>query len=131
MMLSGESLGEICLVMGDFNARVGNDCSTWSRNIGKFGAPEVVNDNGLRLLEYCVAPDIVVTGIYFQHKKVHTYTWYQRGTQFRSQIDHILIRPRWSARHIKDENPPITQEKTIAGDPGCGSTRSDEKAVRV
>ena len=36
---------DLLIVMGDFNARVGNDCSTWSRNIGKFGAPEVVNDN--------------------------------------------------------------------------------------
>ena len=86
---------DLLIVMGDFNARVGNDCSTWSRNIGKFGAPEVVNDNGLRLLEYCAARDMVVTGTYFQHKKVHTYTWYQRGTQFRSQIDHILVRRRW------------------------------------
>ena len=86
---------DLLIIMGDFNARVGNDYTTWSRSIGKYGAPEEVNDNGFRLLEFCVTHDLGVTGTYFQHKKIHMYTWYQRGTQFRSQIDHILVRRRW------------------------------------
>ena len=83
------------LVMGDFNARVGNDVASWKGVIGKHGIHEEATDNGLRLLELCATNGLCVAGTLFEHRDIHKYTWYQRGTDFKSQIDHIIVRQRW------------------------------------
>ena len=49
----------------------------------------------LRLLDLCSSNDLCVLGTYFQHKRIHMYTWYQRGKEHRSHIDHIIVRRRW------------------------------------
>ncbi len=94
-VLAGVSRRDLLIVMGDFNARVGSDYETWSKTLGKYGVENDVSDNGLRLLDLCATNDLCVLGTFFQHKRIHQYTWYQRGTDHRSQIDHILIRRRW------------------------------------
>ena len=91
---------DFLVVMGDFNARVGNDCNTWKGIVGSHGIGDEHhdprnNDNGSRLLDLCSQYDLSVTGTFFQHKDIHKYTWYQRGKDFRSQIDHILVRRKW------------------------------------
>ena len=43
---------DMLVIMGDFNARVGNDVATWQGTIGRFG-PEEQNGNGVRLLDFC------------------------------------------------------------------------------
>lgn len=40
------------VMLGDMNARVGNDCASWQGCLGKFGVGSM-NDNGQRLLELC------------------------------------------------------------------------------
>ena len=43
---------DMLIVMGDFNARVGNDVGAWQDVIGRFG-PQEHNENEERLLEFC------------------------------------------------------------------------------
>ena len=45
--------------MGDFNARVGRDATTWNEVIGKHGE-EVKNRNGQKLLGLCAMNELVV-----------------------------------------------------------------------
>ena len=86
---------DFLIVLGDFNARVGCDDKTWNGVIGRYGVAEEPNDNGRRLLDICASNDLCITGTLFQHKDIHKYTWYQRGTSFRSQIDHVVVRRSW------------------------------------
>jgi len=90
-VLSSISKRDILIVMGDFNARVGSDYKTWTKTLGRYGVENGESDNGLRLLDLCATNDLCVLGTFFQHKRIHKYTWYQRGKERRSQIDYILI----------------------------------------
>lgn len=94
-VLNGVPKRDLLMVMGDFNARVGSDHETWSKTLGRYGIEGGESDNGLRLLDLSAAQSLCVLGTFFQHKRIHQYTWYQRGKDYRSQIDHILIRRRW------------------------------------
>ena len=49
--------GDKLVVMGDFNARVGNNVLRWSDVMGKHGE-DVENDSGKRLLSFCVQNDL-------------------------------------------------------------------------
>ena len=62
--------GDMLLILGDFNARVGNDSSTWHGTIGRFG-PEEQNENGVRLLDFCALNGLVITNTLFQHRPCH------------------------------------------------------------
>ena len=44
------------MIMGDFNARVGNDLAPWWGAIGRF-VPEKQNENVVRLLDFCALND--------------------------------------------------------------------------
>lgn len=90
------------IVMGDLNARVGNNAKVWREVIGKQG--EVVeNGNGKRLLQFCAENDMVVTNTWFQHKDIHKFTWECRGRNQRSIIDYFLVRRemRCQVRDVK------------------------------
>ena len=55
---------DMLLVMGDFNARVGNDADAWRGTIGRFG-PGELNENGVKLLDFCAFNNLVVTNTLF------------------------------------------------------------------
>ena len=61
------------VMMGDFNARVGKDATTWGGVIGRYGE-EVKNRNGQKLLDLCAANELVVLNTIYQHKDIHKYT---------------------------------------------------------
>ncbi|XP_069994152.1 craniofacial development protein 2-like [Penaeus vannamei] len=58
------------ILLGDFNARVGADHSSWPSCLGPFGVGSM-KDNGLRLLEVCILQDLCITNSYFQSKPQH------------------------------------------------------------
>ena len=73
------------VVMGDFNARVGRDATTWNGVIGKHGE-EVKNRNGQKLLSLCAMNELVVLNTTYQHMDIHKYTWENKGRV--AQIHH-------------------------------------------
>ena len=64
---------DIVIVMGDTNAKVGDDNSEMEEVIGRHGLGSR-NDNGERLCEYCSINGLVITGTCFPHKDIHKAT---------------------------------------------------------
>ena len=66
-MIARAQRGDKVVVMGDLNARVGNNVLRWSDAMGKQGE-EVENDSGRRLLRFCVENELRITNTHFEHK---------------------------------------------------------------
>jgi exonuclease III len=92
---------DMCLLLGDFNARVGRDVEVYPGVIGPHGVGDR-NNNGQRLLDTCNTHGLCIGGTLFQHKFIHQYTWTSNTTgRVRAQLDHIIINQRWK-RSLQD-----------------------------
>lgn len=78
-------------LLGDFNARVGRDVSTWRKIIGPYGIGSM-NDNGQRLLSMCAAFDLSITNTWFNPGKTSVATWKHPRSGHGHLIDYIIIR---------------------------------------
>ncbi|XP_073671663.1 uncharacterized protein [Paramisgurnus dabryanus] len=85
---------DMMIIMGDLNAKVGNDNSNCERAIGKHGCG-TMNENGERLIELCVTNNLVVGSTLFPHRDIHKLTWYSPNNRDKNQIDHLLINGMW------------------------------------
>ena len=86
---------DIKLLLGDLNALVGQDTTSWKGIIGKHSFHQVSNDNGSRLLEHCALQELCICGTLFEHKNIHKTTWHSPDGVTRTQIDHIMISRKW------------------------------------
>ena len=82
---------EKLLLLGDFNARVGQNCETWRGIIGKHGLCKS-NLNGILLLSHCVAHGLAITNTMFKTKEIRKGTWMHPRSRHWHQIDHIITR---------------------------------------
>jgi hypothetical protein len=57
---------DVTIVMGDLNAKVGNDNTGNERVMGKYGCSNI-NDNGERLVDLCGTNNLVIGGTFFPH----------------------------------------------------------------
>ena len=92
--------GDVLVVMGDLNARVGNDTEVWGEILGKHGEA-ACNGNGRQLLQFCSENNLAVSNSWFQHKRIHQFTWECRGRGLKSIIDYFLVRKE-CMRRVKD-----------------------------
>lgn len=60
--------------MGDFNVKVGLDNLNFERVMGREGCG-VQNDNGERLVEWCVFNDMIIGGILFLYCNIYKFIW--------------------------------------------------------
>ena len=82
---------EHLVLLGDFNARVGADNSSWPCCIGQFGVGKV-NENGQRLLELCSLHDLCITNTFFLTKPIHRVSWRHPRSRHWHQLDLIITR---------------------------------------
>ena len=91
---------DLLIVMGDLNAKVGNDNTNHPRAMGTQGCG-TMNENGERLADFCDMNDLVIGGTLFQHKEIHKITWYSPNNRDKNQIDHLMISGKWR-RSLQD-----------------------------
>ena len=81
------------ILMGDFNARVGDDFHTWNGVLGHHGVGRM-NDNGLRLLSLCREYDLTITNTVFQQKNCRKTTWMHPRSNNWHLIDYVISKRR-------------------------------------
>ena len=81
------------MLLGDFNARVGQDDEIWNGVLGKFGTGRS-NSNGELLLSICTEHQLVITNTCFKHKASHKNSWMHPRSKHWHLIDFIITRQR-------------------------------------
>lgn len=87
---------EVTIIMGDFNAKVGNEPEDGI--VGRYGLG-TRNDRGDRLVQFCRENKMVVCNTFFQLPPRRLYTWRSPADSpehiVRNQIDYITIQKRF------------------------------------
>lgn len=85
---------DVLIVMGDMNAKVGQDNTRRELIIRKEGIGDI-NENGKPFADFCCHNDLVIGGTTFPHKDIHKTTWKLPDMRTRNQIDHIKVARTW------------------------------------
>ena len=85
---------DMLVIMGDMNAKVGADNTGRERAMGKHGCG-VINENGERLVDFCLNNNCVIGGTIFPHKTIHKLTWKSSDKKTVNQIDHVIVNNKW------------------------------------
>ncbi|XP_044766150.1 craniofacial development protein 2-like [Coccinella septempunctata] len=89
---------ETVILMGDFNARVGN---TMIPGVKQRFNEDVTNENGELLIDFCAQNELRINNTFFKHKEQHKYT-FQNTRGDRSMIDYILTNRKIHCIQILD-----------------------------
>ena len=88
------------IIMGDFNARVGNKTDGKNGVMGRYGE-EIVNNNGRRFIDFCIQNRLIIQNTFFQHKDCHKYRRKKKGRNEKSIINYVVTK-RQNKGMIKD-----------------------------
>ena len=95
---------EVCIIMGDFNPKVGEGESKDS-GIGYYGLGER-NERGEMLETFCQANDMAITNSIFKQPFRRRYTWISPGRRTRNQVDYILVDKAWKSIVLNSKTKP-------------------------
>ena len=63
---------DMTIILGDFNAHLGTDTTTWHTILG----PHRVGQVNQSLLDFCATNKLLIINTWYRHKPKHQYTWY-------------------------------------------------------
>ena len=87
--------GDTLIVLGDFNATTGTSRDDYEACVGPHGSG-ARDESSLFMLDFAKSRGLRIAGSWFQRSDSRRFTWYQRGTSVRKEIDHVLVDGRWS-----------------------------------
>jgi len=90
-LLSSVSSTDKLILLGDFNARVGRDSTSWEGVIGRSGVGNC-NSNGLRLLELCSSYNLLITNTIFRLPTRKKTSWMHPRSKHWHLIDYVIVR---------------------------------------
>ena len=82
---------DIVILMGDWNAKVGDKQDGEEGVVGRHGLHGERSENGERFVELCANNNMVITTTLFPHKDIHKHTWVSPDTRTKNQIDHVAV----------------------------------------
>ena len=85
------------IIRGDWNAKVGVDAVEYWTDYCGSSSNDVINDRGLRLLEFASFTGMVLANTLGAHKPSRRYTWHAPNGRTRTQIDYIMVQNRYKA----------------------------------
>ncbi|XP_072041805.1 craniofacial development protein 2-like [Amphiura filiformis] len=94
-----DSKAEYTIVMGDFNAKIGECQSGEEAIMGKFGVGER-NKRGDMLLEFAAQQGLIIANTYFKKHKNRYWTWESPNGITKNQIDFILSSQRGFVKDV-------------------------------
>ena len=96
-----------CVVlMGDFNAKVGDSKCAAPGVMGKFGYGRS-NSRGDQLLNFCGINNLVIANTLFKQKKENrSWTWESPDGKVHNQIDYIIVSRKWRTSIINSRAYP-------------------------
>ena len=92
--LSHPNVQDIVILLGDLNAKIGDDNVGLNSVMGRHGTG-VRNENGGMFIDLCMNYNLVIGGSLFPHKDIHKATWVAPNQRTFNQIDHIAISKKW------------------------------------
>jgi UDP-glucose 4-epimerase len=81
------------ILLGYFNAKVGRD-DIFKPIIGNENLLEIINDNGVRVVNFATSETLIVKSTTFPHREIHKHTWISPDGVTHNQISHVLIDKR-------------------------------------
>ena len=90
---------DIIIIMGDFNAKIGDDNQGLQHVMGRHDLGRYSlgkrNENGDIFIELCANYDLIIGGSLFPHKDIHKPPWVAPNYRTINQIDHMAISKKW------------------------------------
>ena len=100
---------DVLIVMGDLNAKIGQDNEGWEKVMGQHGLGRM-NENGESLATFCGNNDLVIGGSLFKHRDIRKITW--KGSESNRPYHH-----QWKVQRFTDGLPSNERGRRQLGPP--------------
>jgi hypothetical protein len=81
---------QLKIVLGDLSGKLGKEDIIKSI-IGNESLHEIINDNGVRLVNFATSQNFRVKSTMLPHHNIHKYIWRSTGGKTHNPIDYILV----------------------------------------